>query len=177
MSNESKLGRIKERSIVEFKTFWIVATFLALMFCAFTTYRRLILTEFGISYLHYGAGLIEALIVAKVILVGQALGAGKRFENRPLLVTAFVKALIYGALVGAFAVLEHCIEGLMHGKDLVGVWRGLVGLGKDEILARTLVVIVAFVPFFAFWEAGRAMGKGSLLAVLLRQPQRPIHAR
>jgi hypothetical protein len=168
MHGESRTAGLKEKAIEEFKMFWVVAAFLALMFCAFTAYRRLILTEFGISYLHYGAGLIEALLVAKVILIGQALGVGKRFEHRPLIVAALFKALLYGAFVAAFAVAEHWIEALVHGKDPASVWRGFVGLGKDEILARMLVVIVAFIPFFALWETRRALGEGKLLALLLQ---------
>jgi hypothetical protein len=163
---ENKTVGLKEKAIEEFKVFWVVAAFLALMFGAFTTYRRLILTEFGISYVHYGAGLIEALIVAKVILIGQALGIGKRFEHGPLIVAAVFKALLYGALVAAFAVAEHWIEALVHGKDLASVWRGFVGLGKDEILARMLMVIVAFIPFFALWETNRVLGEGKLSALL-----------
>ena len=59
MHGENKTVGLKEKAIEEFKVFWVVAAFLALMFGAFTTYRRLILTEFGISYVHYGAGLIR----------------------------------------------------------------------------------------------------------------------
>jgi hypothetical protein len=149
--------------------FWVIAAFLGLMFCAFITYRRLILAEFGVSYVHYGAGLIEALIVAKVILIGQALGVGKRFERGPLIVAALFKAVAYGALVAVFGVLEHWIEGLAHGKNLESVWRGFVELGKDEILARMLAVIVAFIPFFAFWESNRVLGENKLFALLLRK--------
>jgi hypothetical protein len=165
MQSEKKGVGLKEKAIEEFKVFWVVATFLALMFCSFTVYRRLILTEFGISYVHYGAGLIEALIVAKVILIGQALGLGKRFENGPLIVAALFKAVLYGAFVALFAVLEHVIEGFVHGKDLSAIWQSLIGLGKDEILARTLMVVVAFIPFFAFWETNRVLGEGKLFAL------------
>jgi len=169
MHDESHTAPFKERAIEEFKVFWVVAAFLALMFGAFTTYRRLILSEFGISYLHYGVALIEALVVAKVILIGQALGIGKRFERGPLIVAALVKAVLYGAFVAAFSVLEHWIEALVHGKDLASVWHEFAGLGKDEILARMLMVIVAFIPFFALWEVDVALGKGKLLALLLQR--------
>jgi hypothetical protein len=165
---------LKAKAVEELKVFWVVAAFLALMFGAFTTYRRLILSEFGITYVHYGAGVVEALIVVKVILIGQALGIGKRFEKSSLLVAAGFKALLYGALVAAFAAVEHWIEGLAHGKNLASVWRGFIGLGKDEIFARTLMVIVAFLPFFAFWETNRALGQGKLFALLL--PKRASQA-
>ena len=169
MQSEKKAVGFREKAIEEFKVFWVVAAFLALMFGAFTVYRGLILTEFGISYIHYGAGLIEALIVAKVIVIGQALGLGKQFENGPLIVAALFKAVLYGAFVALFAVLEHLIHGLIHGKDLPAIWRAFIGLGKDEILARTLMVVVTFIPFFAFWETNRALGEGRLLALFFQK--------
>jgi hypothetical protein len=160
---------LKEKAIEEFKVFWIVALFLAVVFCTFTLYRRLILREVGVSYFHYGAGVVQALIIAKIILIGQAFGLGKRFEEGPLIIAAVFKAVLYGVLVAIFAVLEHLIDGLIHGKDAAMVWQELLGLGKDEILARTLMVIVTFVPFFAFWETGRVLGEGKLLAMFFRR--------
>jgi hypothetical protein len=47
-------------------------------------YRRLTLAEFGLTYLHYGFAFIEALIIAKVILIGDAFRLGRRFEDRLL---------------------------------------------------------------------------------------------
>jgi hypothetical protein len=38
-------------------------------------------------------------------------------------------------------------------------------LGLYELLARTVMLIVAFVPFFAFWEIGRVLGPGRLSAL------------
>jgi len=170
MPNSGHVDRgLKEKALRELKVYWIVTLFLAFVFCAFVTYRRLILTEFGISYFHYGAGLVEALIIAKVILIGQAFGLGKRLEDGPLIMAALFKAVLYGVFVGVFAVLEHLVEGFAHGKDLVAIWHQLLGLGKDEILARTLMVIVTFVPFFAFWETDRVLGEGKLFAMFFQR--------
>jgi hypothetical protein len=98
--SEKRSSRLKEKAIEEFKMFWAIAIYLALMLVAFTSYRRLIPSESGISYLHYGTGVIEALILAKVILIGQALGLGKRFENAPLYVSVLFKAAVFGVLAG-----------------------------------------------------------------------------
>ena len=168
-SENKKEPGLKEKAIREFKVFWLVTLFLAFLFCAFTLYRRLILTEVGVSYFHYGAGLIEAMIIAKIILIGQALGLGKRFEDGPLIVAALFKAVLYGVFVALFAIFEHLIDGLIHGKNMTLAWQELLGLGKDEIFARTLMVIVTFVPFFAFWETDRVLGEGKLFAMFFQR--------
>lgn len=150
------------RAMDELKLYWIVFAFLALMFAAFTTYRRLIMSEVGISYQHYGAGLIEAAIIAKVILVGRAMSLGKRFESRPLFVTVLVKTMLFGLLVALFSVLERVVEGMLRHQSWATILHRLAISGPDEILARTLMVLVAFLPFFALWEIGRVLGPGKL---------------
>ena len=46
----------------------------------------------------------------------------------------------------------------------------LASIGADELAARALMLIVAFVPFFAFWELGRVLGKGRLAALFFARP-------
>lgn len=155
-------SRVKEKLYEELKLFFIVFAFLALMFVAFLTYRRLVLSEAGITYLHFGVGLIKAAVVAKIILIGQALNLGKRIKDQPLIIVVLGKAVLFGLLVAVFNVLERVVEGLVRGYG----WRAIVDLvvmnGPDEILAGTLMLMVSFIPFFAFWETGRVLGAGKL---------------
>ena len=68
----AKHANLKAKAVEEFKVFWIITLYLALLFGAFIAYRRLILAEFGVPYLHYGFAIIQALIIAKVIMIGDA---------------------------------------------------------------------------------------------------------
>ena len=162
------LEHFKSRAIEEFKLYWIVFAYLAIMFGAFTTYRRLVMAEAGVSYGHLGAGLIEAAVLAKIILVGQALELGKRSESRPLIVSVLVKALAYGFLVALFHVVERAIEALLHGGGWAAIEHRVLMYGPDEMLARTVMVFVSFVPFFALWETARVLGPGKLFDMFLR---------
>jgi hypothetical protein len=155
-------GHLKEKAIEEFRLYWIVFAYLALMFGAFTTYRRLVLSEVGISYGHYGIGIIEAAVIAKVILIGEAFHLGKRIENHALIIAVLVKSVLFGLLVGVFNVLERVIEGLIHGDSWAGIAHRVVVYGPRESLARAVVMIVSFIPFFALWEVARVLGPGKL---------------
>ena len=53
-------GHLKERVAEEFRLYWVIFFYLALMFGAFIIYRRLIMREVGIDYAHWGAGVIQA---------------------------------------------------------------------------------------------------------------------
>jgi len=169
MGSETKARGLKEKAAEEFKVFLIVFGFLAAMYCVFITYRRLILTEFGIGSVHYAVAFIEAAIIAKVMLVGQMVGLGRRVESQPLIITVPLKALLYGLLVGLFGVLERIIEGLAHGKDWEAIVHSFLSIGIYELLARTLMVIFTFIPFFAIWELDRVLGEGKLFALFFKR--------
>ncbi|MFO0952109.1 MAG: hypothetical protein U0835_13365 [Isosphaeraceae bacterium] len=157
-----KASGVRARLAEEMKTMLVVFVYLAAFLGAFTTYRRLVLNEYNIPYLHYGYSLIEALILSKVIVFGSALKIGERFRGRPLIVPTLYKTVSFGVLVVAFSVLEHVVEGWFHGKTTLAAWNAILEQGTWELLARVLVVVVALVPLFAVWETGRAMGEGKL---------------
>ena len=169
MSREEREGHAhasaKEKALEEFKAYWIITLYLALFLGALTVYRRLVLAEFGVAYLHYGFALIEALIIAKIILIGKAFGLGRRFDDAPLFVPTLYKSALFGGLVFLFGILEHVVEGLYHRKDWAAILHGLAELGIYELVARAIMLIIAFIPFFAFWEIGRVLGPHKLSAL------------
>jgi hypothetical protein len=164
MEREAKAG-LKERAIEELRLFWIIALYLWMFLGSFTIYRRLIIAETGAAYLHYGIALIEALIIAKVILIGKLFGFSRRFEDKPLIVPVLYKSILFGALVLLFGIVEHVVEGWFHKQGVVGGLREIDNLGVYELGARVLMLIVAFVPFFAFSEIGRVIGPQKLAAL------------
>ena len=168
-SSHTTSSSLKEKAKEEFKKFWAIAIYLALVFSAFAWSRRLILAESGISYLHYGGAVIEALILAKVILIGQALRLGKRVEDEPLIVLVLFKSVVYALFVALFSGIEHLVEGLIHRETWDSIVRGLVTNGRNEIIARTLAILVTFIPFFAFLETDRVLGEGKLFALFFRK--------
>lgn len=158
-------GGLKERVIEEMKAFWVIAFYLWIFLGAFVVYRRLITAEVGAPYLHFGFALVEALVIAKVILVGRMLGFTRRFEDRPLIVPVLYKSILFGVLVMLFTVLERIVEGWFHDQGLFGGLREIATVGAHEVAARVLMLIVAFVPFFAFAELGRVLGTKKLAAM------------
>ena len=160
---------LKEKIRHEVKEMLVIFLYLAAFFCAFTTYRRLVMNEFGLSYFHYGFALLKALVLAKVILLGKLVPAVRVFDDRPLIVPTFYKVALFSLFVLVFEVLERVIGGFLHGKDLSAVFQEIIGVGRNELLARTLVMLFAFVPFFAFTEMARTLGEGRLSELFLHK--------
>jgi len=158
-------ANLKERAFEEFKLFWLIALYLWLFLGSFTIYRRLIIDETGATYLHYGIAALESLVIAKVILIGKMFGFSRRFEDKPLIMPVLYKSILFGILVMLFGVFEHLAEGWVHKQGLWGGLHEIGELGTSELGARSLMLIVAFVPFFAFWEIGRVLGAQKLAAM------------
>jgi hypothetical protein len=137
----------------------------------FAWYRRLVLAEYQITYLNYGISLIEALVLAKVILLGDLLHLGRRFQEKPLIIPTLYKTAVFSIFVLAFALLEHICEGFLHGRSIAAEIHLVMSQGKDELLARCLVMFSAFVPFFAFQEIGRALGEGRVFSLFFKADQ------
>ena len=161
--------QLKEKAKEEGRLLLLITAYLAAFFAAFLTYRRLVSRELGVTVFHYGYALLEALLIAKVILIGKAIGLGKKTNRRTLAVSVLRASLVYGALVAAFEVIERVVEGLIHGKSFGASLHSLLERGLDEVLARTIVIFVAFIPFFAFWELGRLIGDKKLADLFFRK--------
>jgi hypothetical protein len=166
---KEKQAEWKRKIVHEMTEYWINFVFLAVVFFTFTSYRRLILAEYHVSYLHYGIVVIEAAVLAKIILLGEAARVGRKHEDKPLIVPTLHKTILFTILVIVFKVCEHMIGGLLRGKGLAGGFNDLIGKGGYEILANALVMISAFVPFFAIKELGRVLGREKLRALFFRR--------
>lgn len=160
-ATETVLGW-KQRIRHDLFEYWITVLYLALYFGTFTMYRRLILAHHGIEYLDYGIALIQALVLGKVVLIGEWLHFGGRFKNRPLIAPTLVNSAVFTGWVAGFKVVEHTIQGLVTGEGPVAGFSEFMGEGKEELLASSLVVFFTFIPFFAFRELNRALGPGKI---------------
>lgn len=169
MNNSKKRTEWKKKFIHELKEYWINVIYLAFFFGLFMWYRRLILAQYQISYLNYGASIIEALVLGKVIMIGNVLRLGQRFQESPLIFPTIFMAFVFSVWVALYKVIEQTVIGLLHGKGLTGGFNELTGRGSYELIAESLVIFFAFIPFFAVKELGRVMGEGKLGELFFRR--------
>jgi hypothetical protein len=163
----STMTGLKQKIGREMKGFVVIYVYLTLLIGAFNVYRWLLLAEYHVDYLVYGYTLVEALVLAKIIIVGEGFGIGERFADRPLIIPTLYKTMLFALCVLAFSVLEHLVTGLVHGKDVAGIVREVVQ-SRYEMLGRILIMFVAFIPFFAFRETNRALGEVKLFDLFFR---------
>jgi hypothetical protein len=160
---------LKEKFLHEMAEYWINVLYLCLMFGAFAWYRRLVLAAYHITYTHYFIAVIKALILAKVILIGDALRLGRGLEHKPLIYSTLFKTFLFTLFVGVFTILEDTTRGLVKGKGLAEALTEFFGKGTDELLANSLVVFASFIPFFALRELDRVLGEGKIWALFFKR--------
>src|SRR5215831_18819582 len=113
---------LKQKAIHELREYLTVLLFLAPLFVAFSTYRMLLQGRFREGSFEYGTALINALILSKIILIGEYLRVGKRQENRPLIYSTVYKSFVFTLLVAVF----HVCSGRRDRRMLHGEYDGRV---------------------------------------------------
>jgi hypothetical protein len=153
---------IKDKIVLEMIAYWINVAYLTIFFAVFTSYRRIILAGYNINYDNWGISLIKALVLSKVIMVGSMLRFGRSLESKPLIIPTLYKTFAFTLWVIAFTAVESAVRGFLGKKGLEGAFDYLLSEGTNEFFAKCLVVFCAFIPFFAFKELGRVLGKGKI---------------
>lgn len=164
-----KTQELKAKARHELIEYGVNVVYLTLVFAAFTVYRRILLAEQGVSYENYGFAVIEALVLGKVIMLGDLARLGRGLEAKPLIVPTLYKTLVFSVLVAAFKVIEHGTKGLWQGVGFAGGLMELSEKWSDELLANGLVLLVALIPFFAIKELGRVLGKDKVSSLFFRR--------
>ena len=153
---------IKKKLWEGIESYLLITLYLWIALGSFTIYRRLVLAESGITYLHYGVSLIEALVIAKVVMVGRVFGYGRRFEDAPLALPVIYKSVKFALLVLGFGVIEHLVSAWYHKQ---GVVDAIAAVNLGSVGARVLLLTVTLMPFFAFFEVARVLGSDRMRAL------------
>jgi hypothetical protein len=167
-TTKTEKASLKHRLAHELRRLLAIFLYLAVFFLVLRLYTKLVLQEYRLNYVAEGLTLLKALALAKIILTGEALRLGERLRDRPLIVPTVYKTLLFSTFALIFEILEHLILGWVHGKGPGEVVTELLEHGWAHVFAHTLVVFVAFLPFFAFRETERALGEGTVRDLFLK---------
>jgi hypothetical protein len=165
ISKDATAPGFKRKAAHGLKDFGWISLYLAIFFCALSTYAMLLLRKYEISYLNYTFAIVNALIIAKVILIGEWARLGRKAEAKPLYLAVLYKSFVFGLLVFGFHFLEEFIKRLIHGLPAGTVVRDT---NFDDLIGRSIIIFCAFVPLFAFRELGRVMGEDKLHALFFK---------
>ena len=155
----------REKVKHELREMFELFSYLAFFFVALAVYDMLLLRRYDVEYLTITFALINALVITKVIMIGEYAKLGKRHEDKALLVSAVWKAFVFGLLVFAFHVVEEVVKRLIHGADIERASRDI---RYEQLAGRAIVVFCVFIPLFAWREFRRAMGEEDFRKLVFR---------
>jgi magnesium-transporting ATPase (P-type) len=170
MTKEEPKKSLKARAAYEVRELIIVVLYLTFFFCTLVTYSMVLQKTYDSAMANYGEAVIKALVIGKIILIGEALKVGRKFESQPLLPFSAVKAFVYTLIVFAFHIVELLVVSLFQSKGLDSAFHSV---RFDDLFAKSFVVFSTFIPFFAFRELGRRLGEDKFKSLVFSRWETP----
>ena len=158
---------LKEKAVDEGRRFLIMFLYLWAIFGLFALHERLVLRELGASLPSQGFAFVNALVLAKVMVVAEDLNLGGWLKTRPLIWPVLQESALFAILFIAVHYLEHIAIGWFHGETLRASVPAIGGGGVVGLVLTAVIMAVALIPFFAFRDVNRALGGGQLVELML----------
>jgi hypothetical protein len=161
---------LKERAVHQLKEFLAMFIYLWVLLTLLVINQSIVVAREA-HQAHFFA-FVNALILAKVLLIGEHLHLGNRFRDKPLLYSIFYKCFVFTIFFIVVHILERMIDGVWSGRTIAQSFPDIGGGSLKRILSMGATLFVALIPFFAFREISRVIGPGELWSLLLSRGTR-----
>ena len=158
---------LRHRVVAEVRLFLVLFIYLWLLLGLFVLNEEVSLKERGIPFAPHGFAVINAAILAKVMLIAEDLNLGARLQPRPLIYPIVTEALLLTVLFIVFHILEHVVVGLFKHESLQASIPSIGGGGFKGLLCVGLILFFSLIPFFAFRRVTREIGAENMRAMML----------
>jgi hypothetical protein len=92
--------------------------YLWVLFALFVLHQSIILAQEHINYQAQGFAIVSALILAKVMLIGEDLHLGSELRDKPLIYSILYKSLVFSVFLIGFHIVEEVVVGLIRGRSV-----------------------------------------------------------
>ena len=157
------------RGVHEFKPVLVMFLYLWAVFGLFVLEQSVTLAKQNVSYSAQGFAVINALVLAKVMLVAEDMKLGHRFKDRSLIYPVLYKACAFAILFFVFHILEKLLVGMLGGKTAAESFPQIGGGSLKGVLCVWAIMSVSLIPFFAIREIGRVIGENELWNLMFRR--------
>lgn len=159
--------RVLETIIGELKQLFWIGVYFWVLIGLFTAFKSLVLKEQSLFF-HEGFAVINAWILAKVVLIAEHLKIGEGLKDKPLIYPIAFKAALFCLLLMGFYMAEETVLGVWHGKTLIESFPEVGGGTFMGVVVVALILFVGLIPFFSYRELSRALGDDKLYSLLFR---------
>ena len=162
---ETSNRTLKQKAYESIKEYLTISLYLWLVLGLFVLYQSVISAEHGIPFVAHGLALLNALALAKVLLLAQDLHFAERFKGEPLIYPTIFKLVAFAGALGIFKLIEEAVIGLIHGRPVMESFAGVAGGTIKGILGVIAILAVLLAPLFGFTELRKVIGVEKLSAL------------
>lgn len=173
--SEDQKRKIETRATTELKKFVAIAVYMWILLSLFEIHRFVVLREFHLQSLsgyRLGFAAVNALIVGKVILIGEMFHLGQQFGAKSVAFRTVFKSAVFAAFLVCFEIVEGVIVGLIHGKSLLASIPRLGGGGLEGMLLSGVMAFVVLIPLFLLMDMERVLGKDKVHSLIFQNRPR-----
>lgn len=158
---------LKARAFSEMKKYLLITLYLWVLLALFSLYKKELLQENGINYWNQSYAIVNAMVFAKVMLLGEMLDLGARLRKLALIWVVFGKSLLFTILLIVFHMAEEMLRAWIKHLPVAETVLNFGGGSWFGIFIYAALLFVTLVPLFAFREVSDAMGKDQLWRMLI----------
>ena len=155
----------------ELRELFAITLYFLSCFVIFLTLKKLLLEEYNIQINILAAAIIGALIIAKVVLIGEKTNLGNRFARKTLLFHIIWRSLVYTTVVFFVTLAEHlfvCYRKVGNISQAVSeLW---VHHNIYHFFAMNIAVAISFLIYNFYRKIDSSIGKGALIKLLFSSP-------
>jgi len=168
---------IRERITIELREFAILASYLFVCFATLAYLKAAILRAHNIQFEPWAFAAIKAALCAKFMLVGRALHIGEKYRNgkHPLILPTLHKSFAFFAVLLFLTAVGEIFVGFIHGRTIADSIGEIGGGTLDQAIATCFVMLLIFVPYFAFRSLGDVIGDRTLVRLYFERRRRIDH--
>jgi hypothetical protein len=148
----------------------IITLYLWAVFGLLVLHKSMILSEHHLDFAYHGLALINALALAKVMLVAKKLDLSARMKDAPLIYPTLSKSAFFTVVLACFKIVEDTAIGLYRHESFRQSNSELGGGTWQGILTLALLIFVMLIPFVGSGELRRVMGEGKLEKLFFQRP-------
>src|SRR5215469_2475483 len=154
---------LKTRAVDQTKKFLIMTLYLWVFFAVLSLHKTLVMEQEHLDYQAQGLAIVNALVLAKVMLVAEDFRLGSRFfKDHPLVYSVLFRSLVFAIVLIGFHILEDAAIDLLRGKPLADSLTDFGAGNAKGVLSMGAIAFVALTPFFMVSEMARVLGSDGL---------------
>ncbi|MFO1085637.1 MAG: hypothetical protein U1E21_13810 [Reyranellaceae bacterium] len=171
-----RIRKIEEKAVEEVRSFLVMFLYLWIVFGLMMLNEAVILRKPNINFLAQGFAVVNALVLAKVMLIADDLKFGRQLDHLPLIWPIVYRAIMFGLLFVVFHEIEHLVVNWVSGRS-GEISLPTVGGGSWAGAACVWAIMaVSLAPFFAIREIGKLVGVARLWSLMFRPGARAAFA-